>query len=901
MSNTALPTLTRFGNGFSEKSEKVQISVIVPVYKVRPYFPDLLESLAAQDIGEYELEFIFVEDGCPDNSGELALAWMAEVAGRKGAVLRQENGGVSAARNAGIELATGEWITMPDSDDFLSANYFARFVELLQSTEFENLNVIANNIHRYFEVNEEKRDDHALQFKFENGNQVIDLELDPHFIQIHVGSTFIKREILAHRQIRFDSRIAASEDAIFLIDVFRASARPKLGINAESIYYYRKRKAADSAVDTFRQRRESYFDRFQLGYLKQFAAVKQGHTEVPRWMMNVVLYEFRWLFEAETSMHLKETVLGENGREEFLDQVSELLAYVSEEAILAYRSSWLGREIRMVLLALKGVVNPDSFVYIKERNHEKGLLRLEYYYTGDLPTERIISGGVVVTPTAAKIQRLNYFGQSVLKMRHLWIPDLGDLWIQLDGKTRKLGTHIIAGTNLAFGAKNIESKFAKSNPETNLQLQEKFRKRRGLRWHLQQAYGEWYAAKYPEKAISGLDREGLYGAQRGILARIRRLAWNQESRAKYAESWVFMDRLGQAQDNAEHLYRWVRENSPKTNIWYVIEEGCPDWSRLRGDGFNLVAYRSLEHYKLMMNAAHFISSHLDYDVVEPIPRRFYINSVRPWKFTFLQHGITKDDMSLWFNQKQIDLLVTTTEAEQRSIVADDSNYKFTDLVTKKTGMPRYDKLARTQSFGGKNTILLAPTWREYLLSAKTGLSAQRELIPNIKETEYFRNWQAVLNDPRLHSLAAERNLEVVFLPHPGLASIVDELQVPKSVRVATYSEGDIQELFVAADIAVTDYSSIAFDLVYAGAKLVYFQFDRATVFAGGHIVRPGYFSYDRDGLGPVAEDVESLFESLHAIAGGIPVEFQERVAELDWRKDGKACERTFLAIKALQE
>lgn len=99
--------------------EQELISIIVPVYRAEKYLADCLNSLVNQ---EYQnIEIILVVDGSPDNS----LAICREFASRDGRirVVDQENQGVSAARNHGIELATGKYITFVDSDDYVALDY----------------------------------------------------------------------------------------------------------------------------------------------------------------------------------------------------------------------------------------------------------------------------------------------------------------------------------------------------------------------------------------------------------------------------------------------------------------------------------------------------------------------------------------------------------------------------------------------------------------------------------------------------------------------------------------------------------------------------------------------------------------------------------------------------------
>lgn len=100
-------------------SSDICVSVIVPVYKVEDYLYRCLDSLAAQDLNK--IEFLLIDDGSPDKSGE-----MCEEYARKDPrfrVFHKENGGLSSARNYGIERARGEFIMFVDSDDWVRSDF----------------------------------------------------------------------------------------------------------------------------------------------------------------------------------------------------------------------------------------------------------------------------------------------------------------------------------------------------------------------------------------------------------------------------------------------------------------------------------------------------------------------------------------------------------------------------------------------------------------------------------------------------------------------------------------------------------------------------------------------------------------------------------------------------------
>lgn len=110
--------------------EKPTISIIVPVYNVEKYLPECIESILAQTFTDFEL--ILVEDGSPDGCPALCDA-AAEKDGRI-RVIHQKNGGLSAARNAGLDIARGEWIGIVDSDDYIAPEMYEKLYRAVQQT-----------------------------------------------------------------------------------------------------------------------------------------------------------------------------------------------------------------------------------------------------------------------------------------------------------------------------------------------------------------------------------------------------------------------------------------------------------------------------------------------------------------------------------------------------------------------------------------------------------------------------------------------------------------------------------------------------------------------------------------------------------------------------------------------
>ena len=123
----------------------MKISVIIPVYNVELYVRRCLESVIMQDNGGTDLECILVDDCGQDRSMEIVRQMVADYQGPIHFVLlsHEHNRGLSAARNTGMDVATGDYILFVDSDDWLSADAISKFVDSLQ--KHPDMDVVIGN------------------------------------------------------------------------------------------------------------------------------------------------------------------------------------------------------------------------------------------------------------------------------------------------------------------------------------------------------------------------------------------------------------------------------------------------------------------------------------------------------------------------------------------------------------------------------------------------------------------------------------------------------------------------------------------------------------------------------------------------------------------------------------
>lgn len=374
-------------------------------------------------------------------------------------------------------------------------------------------------------------------------------------------------------------------------------------------------------------------------------------------------------------------------------------------------------------------------------------------------------------------------------------------------------------------------------------------------------------------------------------------SFKQKSTVK-SNAWILMDRDNQADDNAEHLYRYISENHPEQDIYFALKKTSSDWKRLEQDGFNLLEFGSSAFESKLKDCAKIISSHVD----GYITHYFKDNSLLDKDYVFLQHGITKDDLSGWLNTKKIACFVTATNPEYHSIVDNTTAYKFGKKEVKLTGFPRYDRLLINNNTESKQ-ILIMPTWRSSIVGTYIS-GTERTRNPDFMKTNYARHWHGFMNHAILKELN-DQGYQIVFAPHPSIQEYMDEFTVPDFIKIYSYSEGNIQSVFQNTSVLITDYSSVAFDVAYLNKAILYYQFDYDEVFSSGnHTYQKGYFDYNRDGFGAVAYNETELLAALKDLVDNqakVPDLYQKRIDKTFQFRDSNNCERVYQSITALDQ
>ena len=209
------------------------VSVIVPVYKAENFLPKCIDSILNQTYKDFEL--ILVNDGSPDKSGKICDKYSEK--DNRIIVIHKKNGGVSSARNIGIENATGKYICFVDSDDFLENNYLEELINTKENySEVENIWCGFQTVTDYSKSNAKEVIADSSKFLSIYNNKDIML-LHEKWLDCSPWNKLYMQKIIIDYKIKFPEDMFLGEDLIFNLN-YLENTNGKIIIINKPIYNY---------------------------------------------------------------------------------------------------------------------------------------------------------------------------------------------------------------------------------------------------------------------------------------------------------------------------------------------------------------------------------------------------------------------------------------------------------------------------------------------------------------------------------------------------------------------------------------------------------------------------------------------------------------------------------------
>lgn len=791
-----------------------KFSIIIAVYNAEKYLNEAIDSIIDQSFDfEKNTQLILVDDGSSDNSLEIALQYQKDFPDNI-LVLSKENGGQASARNLGLKYATGKYVNFLDSDDYLSNNTLEEVYNFFEN-HFDEIDILAIPMILFERVNKP----HRLNYKF-NENKIIDLIEDPNNPLLSSSSSFIKFDAI--RDYKFDINLVNLEDALVINKILLD--KKKYAILNTCKYYYRQRNLRNSTVDTINSKKEYFTDRLKSFYCNiiDYCLSKEGN--IPEFIQYLMAYDLQWLLKLP-NLDVLET---EIEVQEFWDCLYYVLGFISTNVV--YGNKNILNDVKPFFLYLLGEekyisLDDDGSVLLNVGTHNVDKLSRHKIWLDiiDIKKDILNISGIFLTNFPNQNISIKVIKESEKHDKEYFCQY--KKYNSFERKNRTfLGFDWIFPYNFDVKIPLVKNESSKLRFVVNYQDDEhlfSFESSLGLNYGVRLSdfsaciskkhyivlfkYSKLFILPYK---YSSMLRYEFSNIKKTIKDKPNFFLSSIFIRLAYyilyplfsnKKIWIFSDRPDFADDNAKHLFKYAINQDDDVKKFFVLNKDSNSFNDMKNENKNVISFSSLKHRFLYLYAEKIISSYVNEDFINPFfnYNKDLFDGLITSQRVFLQHGVTKDNISRFIKKynQNLSLIVTVSELERDSFLSEGYNY---DDIVQVLGFPRYDNLT---NWNVKKQVLFMPTWRLQLES--------EDLFLNSKYYETLNNF---LNNKELLELLNKNDYKLVFKPHAELMEYLDLLNVDDDVYISINES--YQDLFNESAILITDYSSVFFDFAY---------------------------------------------------------------------------------------
>lgn len=238
------------------------VTIVVPIYNMQAYLPRCMDSLLRQTY--QQIEILLIDDGSTDGSASLCEKFSLKYPSVR--VIHKENGGLSSARNTGIESAAGEYITFPDPDDWVEKGYIESFMTL--ENEYKP-DMVCIGHYVDFENAAFKANPEA-SFKIMTGEQAINALICPPAMEGFSWNKLYKMDIIRQHFLRFSDSMGTTEDLAFAYQYLKHASTVCFA-PGKRMYHYCQRTGS-ATIATFSQRQLQSMNIYEL-------MIQEGYDE----------------------------------------------------------------------------------------------------------------------------------------------------------------------------------------------------------------------------------------------------------------------------------------------------------------------------------------------------------------------------------------------------------------------------------------------------------------------------------------------------------------------------------------------------------------------------------------------------------------------------------------------
>lgn len=884
-------------------------SIVIAVYNRQNEIAETINSIINQTFPFKGVQLILVDDGSTDSSFEVCKSF-AEKHPKNIILIYKTNGGVSSARNVGMNFATGKYINFIDSDDMFSQNVLQCVFDFFQ--KYENKTDVVCIKTELFGA---KKGDSWFNNKFKKGTRLIDLFKEPYVYLNSVSFSFFHSRI--KNQLHFDEEISISED----LKVVNSALMNKwtLGVVCECSYLYRTYATPNESLSTGAKTKKDWYIKYlKRVYFWLYEKAMAQCSGFPEFLQHTL---YRDLYNRFCNNTECQKTLSKEEQTEYKKLLKKAISVIDDKVIknvdvinTDYQIYFLNQKYgkpsithndktvtfcwnkKTTSISKKLCVMYDS-CEIKS-NH----LLLEGYIIDNLAgvdfNENTIyfslNDGTKIKPTiinSTTNNKLAYLDEYIFKR----------VYFELDIPLEKIRQSKI-GCFVMLGNDAIPVSYSGRTEWFGV----------GCACKSQYFYQNGYSLYFDNFSLC-VARTNLFQhrkMERVFLKELKSLKSPEANKAillrkfysffklfKFRKLWLISDRENFGDDNGEALYDYLKRK-PGTNKYFVLAKNSTDWKRLKKKHFKLLDVSSRKYRLTFLLSDKVVSSHFTNRELKPIKNKFVVDILQKKKHIFLQHGITKDDVSSIYSRKaqKLDLIITSAKPEYKSMVQNPM-YFCGEQRVKLTGFPRFDRLFSSQ----EKVVLIIPTWRRSLVGSLDHSTEEWSIADGFEKSYYYKFYHQLLSHKTLHETAKNLGYKIVYFPHTNLINSNKFFEDIEDIEIVGRKTRNYNKMFARASIMVTDYSSTAFDFCYLKKPIIYCQGDREEFF-NSHTYTAGYFDYVKNGFGEVIETADqtaNLIIDYMSHNCQMKNFYQKRVDQFFQFNDKQNCKRVYKEIKKL--
>lgn len=357
--------------------------------------------------------------------------------------------------------------------------------------------------------------------------------------------------------------------------------------------------------------------------------------------------------------------------------------------------------------------------------------------------------------------------------------------------------------------------------------------------------------------------------------------------------WFYMDKIYKAGDSSEYLYKYaVQQKERNVKHYYLVDKSCPDYKRLRKEGYHPLIRGSTRHRLLFLLADWVIASNStvyafnDYT----LEASAYIRDLPHFKTACVQHGMSVQKIAVAQNRLRdnIGLYFCASKYEIENLSHPIYGYVGTNIL-KLTGVPRYDGLISND----KKQILISPTWRmQAAVPVSKNEGVARDYNPLFKDTAYYKVYNELINDVRFIDSAKKYGYRILFVLHPIVSPQIDDFDKNDYVElIPSTGEMSYEKIFCESSLMVTDFSGVQYDFAYMKKPVVYLHHRDIPKH-----YEEGVFRYDSMAFGEICIDNNSLIDTIiEYMQNGCQMkeQYRQRADDFFYYNDHHNCERIY--------